>query len=340
MNAMDLTLLTEAPFSALSGASFYHRRMLAEFERAGDEIEIIALDQPASPGLVDKIASGASILVEGSALRWLGESIAPLQARGACVLIHHPSALEPGTPEPERAALKTLERDSLPGFRRVIAASAPIAERLAHAFCVNPDRISVITPGTDRQARRMLDPARPDASRCTLLSLGTFAPRKGHEILLQALATLFDLDWRLILAGAPRDPAYHARILALIDALGLTDRVLLRPALAGAELDAAWAHADLFALATRFEGYGMAIAEALARGLPVAITDGGAAGSLVPATCGIIAPVDDVAQYGKALRRLVFSPSLRAELGAHAYAHGQTLPDWPHQAALLRAALI
>ncbi|GAA5264059.1 hypothetical protein ACOSOMT5_P0479 [Acidiphilium sp. MT5] len=337
---MHVTLVTEAPFIAVSGASFYHRRMLAAFEQAGDDIEIIALDQPAPPDLAETITPGASILVEGSGLRWLGESIAPLQARGACVLIHHPSALEPGTPEPERTALKALERHSLPGFRRVIAASAPIAERLAHEFCVDPDQICVITPGTDRQPRRMLDPARPDGSPCTVLSLGTFAPRKGHEILLQALATLADLDWHLILAGAPRDAAYHARILDLIDTLGLGARVSLRPALAGADLDAAWAQADLFALATRFEGFGMAIAEAMARGLPIAITNGGAAGSLVPAACGIIAPVDDVAQYGKALRRLVFSPSLRAELGAHAYAHSQALPDWPHQAALLRAALI
>ncbi len=337
---MHLTLITEAPFSAISGASLYHQRVLADYRRAGDQIDIIALDQQAAPTIADQIAPASLILVEASALRWLNDAIPPLQQRGASVLVHHPSALEPGTPESERAALKTLERKFLPGFRQVIAASTPIAERLAHEFCVDPGQITVITPGTDPQPCRSLDPTAPDGGPCTLLSLGTLVPRKGHEILIQALASLRDLDWHLILAGAPRDPIYQRKIINLISDLSLTDRISMRPALSGEALEAAWNQADLFALATRFEGYGMAIAEAIARGLPVAITAGGAAGHLVPPTCGIIAPVDDIAQFAKALRRLIFSPSLRAKLGVEAYHHAQSLPTWPTQAARLRAALI
>ena len=337
---MHLTLITEAPFHAISGASLYHQRVLADYERAGDQIDVIALDQPAALTLTDQIAPNALILVEASALRWLGEIIPTLQQRGASVLVHHPSALEPGTPEDERAALKALERKFLPGFHRVIAASAPIAERLAHEFCVNPAQITVVTPGTDPQPGRQFDPTEPDGGRCTLLSLGTLVPRKGHDILIQALASLRDLDWRLILAGAPRDPAYHKKLIDLVNDLDLADRISLRPALSGEALEAVWHEADIFVLATRFEGYGMAIAEALARGLPVAITAGGAAAHLVPPACGIIAPVDDTAQFAKALRRLIFSPSLRAMIGAEAYRYAQSLPTWPTQAARLRAALI
>ena len=113
----------------------------------------------------------------------------------------------------------------------------------------------------------------------------------------------------------------------------------LNSALQGEALEAAWSNAEIFALATRFEGYGMAIAEALARGIPVAITAGGAAESLVPPEAGIVAPVDDVEQLGKAMRRMIFSPSLRQTMGDAAWRQGQSFPSWTMQAKALREAL-
>lgn len=335
---MRLALLTAAPFETVTGASFYHRRILASWRQMGGTTEVVALDRQASPSLADQL-EGSAIIVEGAAFELAANVIPALQARGAAALIHHPTALESGTSEARRAALKSLETTLLPGFRRVIAASTPIADRLVAEFGVIRDRVRVVVPGTDRAPRRAIDGTRPDGSPCELLSLGTLTYRKGHDVLLRALATLFDLDWHLTLAGEPRDADYAASLISLIGKCGIQDRVTLQGALEGEPLEAAWHRAEIFALATRFEGYGMAIAEALARGLPVAITAGGAADALVPAAAGVVAPVDDVSQLGKALRRLVFSPELRATMAEAAWRQGQTLPGWADQARALQEAL-
>ena len=111
-----------------------------------------------------------------------------------------------------------------------------------------------------------------------ILSVGTLVPRKGHDVLLRALARLFDLDWHLTIAGSPRrDPAHAAALVALAEELGIAHRVRFAGEVTGDALEALWRGADLFALATWFEGYGMVVAEALKRGLPVAVCSGGAA---------------------------------------------------------------
>ena len=107
----------------------------------------------------------------------------------------------------------------------------------------------------------------------------------------------------------------------------------------GTALETLWRGADLFALATWFEGYGMAVAEALKRGLPVAVMSGGAAASLVEAEAGVVCEPGDQVQFSKALRRLIFSASLRQEMAEVAWQTGQTLPSWDAQAQAFAHAI-
>lgn len=329
---MRLVLITEAPVHSATGASAYHHRLIDAWQAVSGDAEVIGLDAPVSEDFVASIAQDASIVVEAAGFEKAAQALPALLQRGAVALVHHPIALEPGASPERRAARKALESSLLPRFRRIVTASEPIAARLKSEFGVAEDRLRVVVPGTDPQSRRHIDPGRPFGTPCTVLSLGTLTYRKGHDLLLRGLAGLPDLDWQLILAGEPRDPGYAAELDSLAARLGIRDRVQRTGALHGAALEDAWTRAEVFALATRFEGFGMAIAEAMARGLPVAITDGGAAGSLVPAQAGVVAPVDDLAQFTKALRRLVFSPPLRAEMGAAGYAHARNLPGWTDQA--------
>ena len=106
-----------------------------------------------------------------------------------------------------------------------------------------------------------------------------------------------------------------------------------------AGLAALYDGADIFALATHWEGYGMAVAEALARGLPVAVTSGGALAELVPVEAGIVSPPGDVVSLGKAMRRVVFDTELRAEMAEAAWQAGQRLPRWEDRAAHFVAEL-
>ena len=281
------------------------------------------------------LAPDAVPVIDGLGLPAFAELADAFEARGAVGLIHHPTALEAGRAEASRTALREIELRLLPLLPRIIVTSPATADRLAKDFGVDPARIRVVVPGT-APTPRCTGSGGPG---CVILSLGSYVPRKGHDLLIRSLARLFDLDWHLVIAG-PGVASVHANSLrALADELGVTQRVTFLGEMADTALDALWAGSDIFALATQFEGYGMAIAEALKRGLPVAVTNGGAAGALVTPEAGIVCEVGDLVTFSKAIRRLIFDLPLRASAAEAAWQVGQTLPDWPAQAEAFAAAL-
>jgi glycosyltransferase involved in cell wall biosynthesis len=344
---MHVSLIVPAPFDTISGGYGYDRRIVAELCRAGHRVEVVEL--PGSFPLVDDVAQDTACaawdrmspetkpVIDGLALpafRGLEDAIA---ARGPVGLIHHPVSLETGLNGAEQAALGDLERRLFPRLQRLIVTSSATAETLETQFHVPTGCIRVVVPGTD-DARRSCGSGGPV---CEILSIGTLIPRKGHDVLLQALAQLSDLNWRLTIAGAPdRDRPHAQGLMALTDELKIAHRVRFAGELVGEALEAAWQSADLFALATHYEGYGMAIAEALKRGLPVVVTAGGAAGALITPEAGCVCPVGDRDQVSESLRRLIFDRDLRRFTAEQAWQIGQTLPSWQSQAALFARALV
>jgi glycosyltransferase involved in cell wall biosynthesis len=341
-----ISLLVPAPFDQVSGGHSYDRRMIAELRAGGAVVDIVELggDFPRADDIArdaacaswDRLAEATRPVIDGLALPAFAGMEDALAARGAIGLIHHPNALETGFTEAERESLRTMERRLYGRLHRLIVTSEPTAERLTGEFGVDRARVAVVTPGTDDAPRS----AGSGGPGCEILSIGTLVPRKGHDVLLHALARLFDLDWHLTIAGSPhRDPAHAEALVALTETLGLAQRVRFAGEVTGDALEALWRGADLFALATWFEGYGMAIAEALKRGLPVAVCAGGAAAALMEPEAGVVCEPGDQVQLSKALRRVIFSPSLRADMGEVAWRIGQGLPHWQTQAALLAKAV-
>jgi glycosyltransferase involved in cell wall biosynthesis len=342
----QLCLLVPAPFSAVSGGYAYDRRIVAGLREAGRTVKVIELagthpladeaSRDAACAAWDSIADSARPIIDGLALPAFAGMDDALAARNAVALIHHPTALETGFSEADRAALRAVEQRLLAKCARVVVTSAATGERLIADFGVNPDRIRVVVPGTD-DAPRSVGSGGPT---CRIISVGTLVPRKGHDVLLRALARLFDLDWQLTIVGSPdRDPVHARSLVSYADELGITHRVRFADEATDAELEALWRDADLFALATHWEGYGMAVAEALKRGLPVAVTDGGAAGKLVTPESGVVCPVGDYINLSKALRRLIFGTPLRHAMAEAAWRVGQALPNWGTQAREFAQAL-
>jgi glycosyltransferase involved in cell wall biosynthesis len=316
--------------------------MLAELRARGDAISVIELGgvypladdiaRDAACAAWDRLPEATRPVIDGLALPAFAGMEDALAARGAIGLIHHPTALETGFTEAERESLRRMEQRLYRHLHRLIVTSEPTAERLVTDFGVDAARVAVVMPGAD-DAPRCTGSGGPG---CQILSIGTLVPRKGYDVLLRALARLFDLDWHLTIVGSPhRNPEYAQALLALTEELGIVQRVHFAREVTGEALEALWHGADLFALATWFEGYGMAVAEALKRGLPVAVCAGGAAATLVEPEAGVVCEPGDQVQLSKALRRVIFSPSLRAEMGEVAWQIGQKLPHWKMQAELL-----
>jgi glycosyltransferase involved in cell wall biosynthesis len=173
-----------------------------------------------------------------------------------------------------------------------------------------------------------------------LLSVGSIVPRKGYDVLVAALAKLKDLRWRLAIAGDKMRSAETARQLEQdIVRLDLSRRIMLLGAVAPEGLDALYAAADLFVLASRFEGYGMAFAEAMAHGLPVVATTAGAIAETVPADAGILVEPDDACALARTLRRLISCPDARSKLAAGAQRAAGVLPTWRESGALFAKVL-
>lgn len=345
---MKTVLVVPEPPETPVGGSFYNDRIVAGLRETGREIEVVTLrkaraqaEEPvraAAREAIDKATADASrLLIDGLSLPafvGLGDA---LDSAGAFGLVHHPVSLADGVSEADRPAIRNAALRLLPRLHRVIVTSPIVAERLASEFGIDPARIVTIIPGTD-DAPRSPGSGEPG---CAVLSVGALIPRKGHDVLLRALARLFDLDWHLTVVGsATRDPAHAADLAKLAADLGVAAQVRFTGTLDAAALDSLWRKTDLFALATYWEAYGAAIAEALRRGVPVAITSGGGAAALVPPEAGVIVEPGDVVQLSKAMRRLIFGGGLRAEMAEAAWQAGRTLPDWPTQLRAFAAALV
>lgn len=343
---MRIAFLLPEPLDLLTGGMVYNHRMAQELRALGHDVQIIGIagqlplaDDTARHSAQTALAtlSDDSIaVIDNIALMAFDRLLDHPTLRQAVVLNHHPTGLEPGLSSETAAALLEFERRVMPRMARVVVTSPATAETLATDFAVQAARITTILPGTDDAPRSRGSLSGP----VQILSIGSLIPRKGHDILLRALALLFDLDWRLTIAGTARiDPECAAMLRALPAELGIADRVTLQGETVGQPLADLWDAADLFALATRYEGFGMVIAEALRHGLPVAVCKGGAAGDLVTPECGAVCPVDDVAQLSKSLRRMIFDKRLRQDMAQHAWDKGRTLPFWPEQAARLATTL-
>ncbi|SHJ63450.1 Glycosyl transferases group 1 [Roseomonas rosea] len=333
---MRIAFALPAPLDAISGGYNYDRRILHGLRELGHVVRVEEMAgrhplpdeaaEAAARSVVGRLAEGEVLVVDGLGLPAFAGLPATARAVG---LIHHPTALETGFPAADREALLQRERALFPAMARLITTSRLTAERLSAEFAVAPSRIGTVEPGTEEAARA----AGSGGPGCSILAVGTLVPRKGYDVLLRALARLTDIEWTLTIVGAPRDPVHAAGLKALAEELGIAQRVTFAGEVEGEALEALYARADLFASASHWEGYGMAVAEALARGLPLAVTSGGALADLAPRDAAVICAPGDANSLSRAMRRPIYDPGLRQAMADAAWRAGQALPRWTDRAA-------
>ena len=328
-----------------TGGYMYDRRVLAllpQFGVAARHLELPgSFPEPTQADLAEteRILAGVA---DGTVLSSMALPTAPClldlieRVRAPIIaLVHHPLCLEAGLSEARQKHLRELETAALALAKRVVVTSAATARTLHADFGVEAGKTTVAEPGTDPAQR-----ARGSAGSLQLLSVGSIVPRKAYDILVRALAPLRDRDWQLTIAGATdRSPEALAALHADMRATGLQDRVILAGAVAPERLTDMYASADVFLLPSLYEGYGMVLAEAMARGLPIVCTTGGAAAETVPDAAAIKVPPGDESALTDAIRRLLDEPDLRRRLADASWAAGQKLPRWEDTARTIAGVI-
>jgi glycosyltransferase involved in cell wall biosynthesis len=330
-----------------TGGYAYDRRMIAELGGLGWRIDLLDLGEgfplpseatrAAAQARLLAVPAGRMIVVDGLALGVLPETAAQLAGRNPLLaLVHHPLALEWGLSVEQADALRISERTALAAAQGVVVTSAATARLVASDYGIPAGRITVARPGSDPAP--LARGSRDGVVR--LLSVGAVVPRKGFDILIAALATLGDLPWQLTIAGdLTRDRNAAARLDADIAHYALGDRVETLGAVSAQRLAALYADGDLFVLASRFEGYGMAYAEAIAHGLPVIGSQAGAIPDTVPPAAGLLVAPGDIPALAQALRRVIGDAGLRQRLANAARAAAAQLPTWRQSAEIFARAL-
>jgi glycosyltransferase involved in cell wall biosynthesis len=339
--ARRVTFAVPGDLETLTGGYGYDRRIVAELRRLGWHVDVLMLGEgfpgpsPAQITLAAErlaaVSADGPIVVDGLAFGVLPEVATALQAsRSLVALVHHPLALETGLAGAEAERLQCSERTALAAAHRVIATSRMTAATLTTAFDVPAEHIDVVVPGTDRAQFFAVGNGQPPR----LLSVAAVVQRKGFDILVEALSRLADLPWHLTIAGdRTRDPVAVAALDAAIARHRLAGRIDCAGAVPAERLQALYAGADLFLLASHYEGYGMAYAEAIAHGLPVIGTTGGAIPEVVPAMAGRLVPPGDVEALAAALRGVLGDSELRFTLRNGARSAAAALPSWADSGA-------
>ena len=351
----SIVLAAPGPLDARTGGYIYNRRIVEGLRPHGWPVNVLELDAsfpyPTSAALehaeraLADIRSGTIVMIDSLALGAMTQLLKREKDRLRLVaLVHLPLAADVGLDE-HTAARFAKEETLAFGTVVLVIVTGRAALPLIARYGVAAGRIVVVEPGTDRPAqgphrRETAGGTAAQDSALELLCVATVNAGKGHEMVLEALAGIVHLPWRLTCAGSlTRDPATVARVRSAVERLQLEDRVSFVGDLDSQALAGMYDRADVFVFASERETYGMAVAEALAHGLPLVATMTGAIPELAGHDAGLLVPVNDTAALATALARVLGDPHLRARLAEGARRRSRRLTTWDEASRRMAAAL-
>ena len=327
-----------------TGGYAYDRRVIDELGALGWDVTHIALgssfpepsaeDMSEAAQLLYSVPRDTPLVIDGLALGALEPALVAEIAAPVIALIHHPLAHEGRLDDARREYLHATERANLAVSAAVVVTSPHTAMLLQTDYGVPESAVTVAEPGTDRPSD-----ARVPSNPPLILSVGSQIRRKGHDVLVQALGLISDLEWRAVVAGDARDQAIAGNLVELIAAEGLQGRVELQGAVNSDTLHGLYREASVFALATRFEGYGMVFSEAMTYGLPIVTCRTGAVPDTVGEGGAILVAPDDPAGMAAALTTVLTDVEVAASLASASSAAGLALPTWEETGRQIAATL-
>ena len=333
----SLVFALSEDYAQATGGYVYDQRLLAELERLGWHVQRLMLPagfprptdeaRRQTDSLLAGLPDGTLMMTDQLCIDVLPEVAATHGGRLRLVtIVHHPLAAEGAGPSDAAVANFRDEKAALQHASLVLVTSETTARTLISDYDVAAARLIVAPPGTDALP---LSRGGGAGAAVQLLGVGAVVPRKGQDLLVEVLASLSALAWRLTLVGnLERAPDFVTQLKRRVAATGLGDRITLAGELATADLEAHWQSTDVFVSASRHEGFGMAIAEALARGLPVVTTAAGAVADWLPADAGVLVPTADTEALVAALGQVISDAAYRRRLRQGALDARARLPSW------------
>ncbi len=252
----------------------------------------------------------------------------------------HPALCDRGN----RLHYRYVMRRCLPGCRRVVVPSRAVAESLRERLAIAEERIVQAPLAIDERFRPVGDPAERERVRAAwrlperfLLFVGNIEPKKGLELLLNALRELWmrkGLRVPLVVVGARAWGA--AAFDRVLRETGAREMVLPLGYVPDETLPALYSLATAFVFPSLYEGFGLPPLEAMACGAPTLVSDGGA----LPETVGDAALVvrrGDREALIQGITRILADEELRAELSKRATAHVARFSWDRHARAVVQA---
>jgi glycosyltransferase involved in cell wall biosynthesis len=332
-----------------SGGNTYDRHVCRGLDLIGWSVHVHAVPgswprpdaaaYAALAGVVEQIPDDCVVLIDGLVASAATEVLVPQASRlRLVVLVHMPLGHRPA--DDGAGDVRTRERAVLLAAASVVTTSAWARRRLLELYPLLADRVHVAHPGVDAA-----DLATGTAAGRELLCVAAVTPDKGHDVLLDSLATIADLSWHCVCVGSlDRDPAFAGGLRRRAEDGGIGDRVCFAGPRTGVDLERSYAAADVLVLASRAETYGMVVTEALARGVPVVAAEvGGLTEALGHGADGIrpglLVPPDDPAALGAALRAWLTDAELRERSRGAARERRGSLHGWSATTSAVAAVL-
>jgi glycosyltransferase involved in cell wall biosynthesis len=355
---MRIGLIVYGSLETLTGGYLYDRIMVEGLERLGHEVEVISLASGSylrrlghgfSPDLCRRLLTGRfDILLQDElchpSLGWVNQRLRRLHGPRLVAIVHHLMCREP-RPWWRNWLLTLVERRYLASVDGFIfnskttgkTVTALVGERQPHVVAYPAgDRF-----GSPLSEDSIIQRAR-QAGPLQLLFLGIVIPRKGLLPLLSALAGVDRELWRLTVVGSlDFDPAHAAAAREQVDQLGLADSVQFIGPCSGDRLVEIMRASHLFCMPYAYEGFGIALLEAMAFGMPaIGCREGAAAETISHGSNGFLLAPDDLDGLASLVEQLQHDREALLRLSLAARLTYTSRPGWQDSVAAINAFLV
>lgn len=330
-----------------SGGNTYDRKLIDALHKRG----IAVVETPVSgswpvasieslgdlAAVLSAVTDGGVVLIDGIITSAASEVLIPHATRlRLVILMHMPLGSQPAAD----VSVQLGERISLTAAIAVITTSSWTQGWLTENYKLAPASVYVAEPGVEPAA---IASASSHGGR--LVCVAAVVPHKGHDTLVEALATLSERDWDCRFIGSSTlEIDFVAQLRRRLQETQLSERIQFTGPLVGASLSSAYASADLLIAPSRMDTYGMVLTEAFARGIPVVASEVGG----LPMTLGfdgehnrpgMLVPTDDPIALARAIATWLDRESHRQQLRGLALIRRRTLNSWTETASVVAQVL-